>query len=66
MAELPAWLWYVTRGEVIKLGDFMMADSAGFNWIRIVAAIILAELLPILLLVLAVFVYSVRRTLDDR
>jgi len=41
----------------------MMAGSAGFNRIRIVAAVILAEMLPILLLVAIVVVYSVvRRT----
>jgi hypothetical protein len=50
-----------TLGEVIKPGDFMMPGSAAFNWIRVVVAVILAELLPILLLVAIVFVYGAIR-----
>jgi hypothetical protein len=46
---------------VIKLGGFMMAGGVGFNGIRVVVAVILAELLPILLLVAIVAVYGVIR-----
>jgi hypothetical protein len=44
-----------------ELGDFVMAGSAGFDRIRIVVAVILAELLPILALVAIVFVYGAVR-----
>jgi hypothetical protein len=47
----------------LKLGDRMMAVGSAFNWIRVVVAVILAETLPILLLVAIVFVYSgIRQT----
>ena len=38
-----------------------MAGGARFNWIRVVVAVILAELLPLLLLVAIVSVYSLIR-----
>ena len=38
-----------------------MAAGAGFNWVRVQVAVILAELLPILLLVAIVAVYGVIR-----
>jgi hypothetical protein len=50
-----------TLDEVIKPGDFMMPGSAGFNWIRVVVAVILAEMLSLLLLDATVVVYSVIR-----
>ena len=41
----------------------MMARRAGFRWIRVVVAVILAETLPILLLVAIVVIYSgIRQT----
>jgi hypothetical protein len=43
----------------------MMAGRAGFRWIRVVVAVILAETLPILLLVAIVSVYSVIRQKDS-
>ena len=43
--------------------DFLMASGAGFNRIRVVVAVVLAEMLPILLLVVIVFVYgAIRQT----
>src|SRR5271166_3208285 len=43
----------------------MMAGGAGFNWIRVVVAVILAELIPILLLVAIVAVYGVIRQAES-
>ena len=47
-------------GPAISLlnGDPKMTVSANFKWLRIAAAIFLAELLPVLLLVAVVFVYG--------
>ena len=42
-----------------------MAAGAGFNWVRVQVAVILAELLPILLLVAIVAVYGVIRKPDS-
>jgi len=39
----------------------MMADGERFKWIRVVLAVILAEIVPILLLVAIVFIYSMTR-----
>jgi hypothetical protein len=44
-----------------KLGEFLMASGARFHWIRVVVAVILAEMLPILLLFAIVGVYDVTR-----
>jgi hypothetical protein len=43
----------------------MMAGGAGFNRIRVVVAVILAEMLPILLLVAIVAVYGVIRQTES-
>jgi len=43
-----------------------MADSARFSWMRIVLAVIAAEALPILLLILVVVVYSAFRPVGSR
>ena len=42
-----------------------MGERARFNWVRVVVAVIAAEVLPILLLVLVVFVYGLVRRAES-
>jgi len=42
-----------------------VGDRARFNWVRVVVAVIAAEALPILALVLVVFVYGLVRRADS-
>jgi hypothetical protein len=45
--------------------SILMPGDRGFNWMRVVVAVLLAEALPILLLVAIVFVYGAVRQKDS-